>query len=62
MIYGDRQRKLPLGGYNQRIENRTLAEFQRWVIRRGYGVVPFEDYDVNAKGPRDVGQLEMFAA
>ena len=43
-------RKLPLGGYNKRIENRTLAEFSRWVIRKSYNFVDFEDYDVNARG------------
>jgi hypothetical protein len=59
MIYGDRNRTLPLGGYNQRIERRTLAEFQRWVIRRAYALVPFEDYDVSAKGYRPKGQLSL---
>lgn len=28
----------------------TLKRFQRWVIRRYYTVVPFAEYDVNAKG------------
>src|SRR5215831_1419248 len=50
MIYGDRERRLPLGGCNERIEKRTLAEFQRWAIRKAYTFVPFEAYDVNAKG------------
>ena len=59
MIYGPRDQTLPLGGCNQRIEHRTLAEFQRWVIRRAYTIIPFEHYDV--KGHRDVGQGDMFA-
>lgn len=50
MVYGDRHRTLPLGGSNQHIGDRTLSEFQRWVIRKAYTFVPFEDYDVNAKG------------
>lgn len=62
MIYGQRDRTLPLGGCSQRLERRTLAEFQRWVIRRGYAVVPFEHYDVNAKGHNLVGQGDLFAA
>jgi hypothetical protein len=45
MIFGDRNRGLPLGGSNQRVERRTLGEFQRWVIRRLYQFVPFEAYD-----------------
>lgn len=50
MIYGEPERTLPLGGHNARIEGRTLREFQRWTIRKTYTVVPFENYDVNAKG------------
>ena len=49
MVYGDRERGLPLGGANQRLEKRTLGDFQRWAIRRLYNVVPFEHYDVKAK-------------
>ena len=59
MVYGDRERTLALGGCNQRIERRTLSEFQRWVIRKAYTFVPFENYDVNAKGRSPVGQLAM---
>ena len=62
MIYGDRGRRLPLGGCNQDIADRTLGEFQRWVIRRAYAIVPFEHYDVNARGSADKAQTEMFAA
>jgi hypothetical protein len=57
MIYGDRERRLPLGGCGERIARRTLAEFQRWVIRKAYTVVPFQDYDVSAKGHGVVDQL-----
>jgi len=49
MIYGNRKRTLPLGNCKQALKNRTLAEFQRWVIRRSYAIVPFEHYDVNAR-------------
>lgn len=61
MIYGDRNKRLPLGGCNQDISDRTLAEFQRWVIRRGYAITPFENYDVNAKGRPVKEQTELFA-
>jgi len=59
MIYGDRERTLPLGGCNQLIERRTLAEFQRWAIRKAYTFIPFQDYDVSAKGHGVVGQLDF---
>jgi hypothetical protein len=60
MVYGDRNRLLPLGGCNQHIARRTLGEFQRWAIRKAYTFVEFENYDVNAKGHSVVGQAEMF--
>ncbi|AWI90254.1 hypothetical protein C0214_19535 [Methylobacterium sp. DM1] len=50
MIFGDRNRTLPLGGCNERIGHRTLSEFQRWAIRKAYTFTPFAAYDVNAKG------------
>jgi len=59
MVYGDRNRTLPLGGYNENIERRTLSEFQRWVIRKAYTFIPFEHYDVNAKGRAVAGQTEF---
>lgn len=31
-------------------QNPQLKRFQRWVIRKYYQFVPFEEYDVNAKG------------
>jgi hypothetical protein len=51
------RRQIPLGGCNQRIGYRTLAEFQRWVIRKAYTFIAFEDYDVNAKGHTETRQL-----
>lgn len=50
MVFGDRHKQLPLGGSNARIGHRTLGEFQRWVIRKSYNFIPFENYDVGAKG------------
>ena len=61
MVFGSRDKMLPLGGHNARIGHRTLGEFQRWVIRKAYNFIPFEHYDVNAKGRREPGQTEMFA-
>lgn len=57
----DRNRRLPLGGHNADIGHRTLSEFQRWAIRKAYTFIPFEDYDVNAKGRAPIGQLELLA-
>lgn len=62
MVYGDKTRTLPLGGFNGRIDKRTLGEFQRWVIRKAYTFLPFEAYDANAKGRMAVDQLDMFAS
>ena len=61
MIYGDRTRGLPLGGCNQRIGHRSLSEFQRWAVRKAYTFIPFEYYDVNAKGRRPEKQPDLFA-
>jgi hypothetical protein len=61
MIFGERHRNLPLGGFNGRIAHRTLSEFQRWAIRKAYTFIPFEHYDVNAKGHMVPEQAEMFA-
>lgn len=60
MVFGDGGRTLPLGGHNARIGHRTLSEFQRWVIRKAYTFVPFENYDVNAKGRGNTNQLDVF--
>jgi hypothetical protein len=60
MIYGDRNRGLPLGSLKQRIGHRTLAHFQRWVIRRAYAICSFEDYDTGAKGATNTRQGDLF--
>lgn len=62
MVFGDRHRRMPLGGSNLRIGHRTLSEFQRWAIRKAYTFVPFEHYDVNAKGRGDNRQCDLLAA
>lgn len=62
MVYGDRYRTLPLGGCNLRIGHRTLSEFQRWIIRRAYQFVDFEDFDSTASGRREHRQIDLFAA
>jgi hypothetical protein len=59
MVYGDRHRRLPLGVCNQRIEGRTLGEYARWVIRKAYNFVEFENYDVNAKGRAETRQCQL---
>jgi predicted nucleic acid-binding Zn ribbon protein len=51
MIYGDRDRTLPLGDAPASLERRALAEFQRWAVRR-YTVVDFADYDVSVRDRR----------
>jgi hypothetical protein len=61
MIYGNRNRGLPLGRRNQRIDHRTLSEFQRWAISKSYKFIPFEHYDVNARGRADKRQADLFA-
>jgi hypothetical protein len=49
MVYGDRARRLPLGGCTQRIEKKTLGDFQSWVVRRTYRHGrPFEAFAHNA--------------
>ena len=49
MIYGDRHRTLPPGDTNQRLEGRTLGEFQRWAVGRYYTVTSFEGYDAGKR-------------
>jgi hypothetical protein len=46
MVYGDRRRRLEPEHPN--LGHRTLAEFQRWAIRKYYTVVSFKDYDGSA--------------
>jgi hypothetical protein len=61
MVYGDRARRLPLGGCNQRIERKTLGNFHSWVIRRGYFKFPFEEFEHNKlrDNPTIPNQLAM---
>lgn len=58
MIYGDKDRTLPLGGHPD-VGGRTLRHFQRWVIRHAHEHTPFEHYDANAKGRKDKRQLGL---
>lgn len=58
MIYGSRTRRLPLGGYNGRVGQRTLGDFQRWAVRKLYTVLPFEAYDPSASELLDTQQLQ----
>lgn len=61
MLYGDRYRTLPLGGFNGRIAHKPLWQFQKWAVRRYYELVPFEDYDNNSKsGVAMRGQGDLF--
>jgi hypothetical protein len=61
MVYGEKKRHLPLGGSNGRIEKRTLGDFQRWVLHRSsYKYIPFEAYDVNARGKLGPVTADLF--
>lgn len=61
MLYGDRHRTLPLGGFNGRIEHKPLWQFQKWAVRRYYELVSFEDFDNNSKaGVATRGQGDLF--
>jgi glycosyltransferase involved in cell wall biosynthesis len=62
MIYGDRFRSLPLGGYNGRIAHKPLWEFQKWAVRRYYELMPFEQFDNNARARTPDAQLELLGA
>jgi hypothetical protein len=44
MIYGERHRSLPSETDDRRLTQLTLADFQRWVLRRMYPIKPFADY------------------
>jgi hypothetical protein len=59
MVYGDRERGLPLGGATARLERRTLAEFQRYAIRRGYTFSEFENWDATTTRPFMRDQMAM---
>jgi hypothetical protein len=45
MVYGDRGRGLPGD-----LPGRTLAQFQRWAVRRFYTVTPFAEYTPGMRG------------
>lgn len=49
MVYGDKRRHLPLGGFNGRVGHKPLWEFQKWAIKRYYEIMPFDQFDNNAK-------------
>lgn len=57
MVYGDRRRRLPLGGAPQGCAERTLADFQRYAIRRLHTVVPFEHYDPGGRSQTTVPEV-----
>jgi len=59
MIYGDRHRRVPLGGCNQRIEQRTLGDFHTYVIRRCYFKFPFEEFEHNKSRDHPIVQAQM---
>jgi hypothetical protein len=40
---------------------RSVSEFQRWTIRKAYTFIPFEFYDVNAKGHQMLDQGDLFS-
>jgi hypothetical protein len=61
MIYGNRNRPIPLGSFNQRIGHRTLSEFQSWAVRRTFAIVPFEHFNADHRGI-DARQSDLFAA
>jgi hypothetical protein len=44
MVFGERDRSLSLGGAPERLERKSLGDFQRWAIRKIYTVLPFEHY------------------
>lgn len=60
MVFGDRMRGLPPGQTNQRLGRKTLSDFQRWAIRKAYTFIPFEHYDVSAKGSAVADQFALF--
>jgi integrase len=49
MALWERRRGLPAGDIEGGLTGRTLAQFQRWAVRRLYTVVPFAEYDGNAR-------------
>jgi hypothetical protein len=59
MIFGERERSLPLGAAPARLERRSLADFQRYAIRRGYTFSRFEDWDPTTKRPFMRAQISL---
>ena len=49
MRHWDRDPGRELDQLSQTLAYRTLAEFQRWAIRRLYRIIPFEHYDTRAR-------------
>jgi hypothetical protein len=49
MVYVNRRRGLPSGGESG-VADKTLAQFQRWAVRRLYTVTPFAGYDTSVRG------------
>lgn len=67
MVFGDRRRTMPLGGYNHAVGHQRLMDFQRWVITGVYrSGVAFEDYDISARAPKPDAipdsRIDLFAA
>jgi hypothetical protein len=62
MIYGNKNRGLPLGTANPAIESRRLSlnNFQRWAIRNAKFGVPFHEYNANARGWAPKEQASLF--
>ena len=48
MVFGERRRGLPCDGVAG-LADKTLAQFQRWAVRRLYTVAPFAEYDAGAR-------------
>lgn len=61
MVFGERNRGLPLGGADGAIERRrmTLADFQRFAIRKYYTVMRFADYVPSKTTLLDVGKQQL---
>lgn len=59
MVYGDKKRFLPIGGYNGRIAHKTIGDFQRWANTGLYRAIPFDAYHASAK-PKIKEQKDMF--
>lgn len=59
MVFGDRRRLIPLGGYNGAVGHQRLMDFQRWVNAGVYRAgVSFDDYHISARSPKRTGASE----